>query len=413
MNSRLNPPDHTAPLGRTTPMIMALACGISVANVYFPQAVTPLIADGFGIAPGAAATVATVTQFGYAAGIFLLVPLGDRFRPRPLILTLLAGTGLALLAAGLSPAIGPLLAASAAVGLATVIPQILIPVAAGMVGTDRRGAVIGTLQGGLIGGILLARTFGGVLGDRLGWRAPYLVAAVLAALLAVVLNPALPANAPAARDRYPALLAGTVRMLCTEPDLRRSVLYQATLFGGFSAAWTTLALLVTGPGYELGTQTVGVLALIGAASMLGAPSAGRWVDRRGADRVTLWCILATAAATAILTAAAAGGRMGLTALVAGLLLLDLAMQASQVANQARILALRSAAGSRLNTAYMSCAFLGGGAGSLLGIRTYGRFGWLGVCVVMGLATTLALTTHLTTRRPVIHYQFSSSSKDLP
>ncbi|MGW3074320.1 MFS transporter [Kitasatospora sp. NPDC001132] len=370
---------------------MALACGVSVANVYFPQALTPLVADGLGVTPDTAANLATVTQLGYAAGIFLLVPLGDRLPRCPLITVLLAVTGCALLAAGLAPAAGPLVAAGAVVGLATVVPQLLLPLAAGLVAPDRRGTVIGTLQGGLIGGILLARTFGGVLGEHLGWRAPYLAAAALTGLLALVLGLTLPGTTPAVRDRYPALLADTVRMLRTEPGLRRSALCQAALFGGFSAAWTALALLLAGPHYRLGAQAVGLLALIGAASMFCAPAAGRRVDRYGPDRVNGWCAAATLAAAAVLAGGSAGGAPGLVALAAGLLLLDVAVQCSQVANQARIFALRPEARSRLNTAYMTCSFLGGSAGSWLGIRLHDRLGWPGVCGLLAVSAAAALT----------------------
>jgi predicted MFS family arabinose efflux permease len=377
---------------------MALACGAGVANVYFPQALTPLVAHGLGVAPATAAIVATVTQFGYAAGIFLLVPLGDRLPRRPLITGLLAVTGLALLAAGLAPATGPLLAAGTVVGAATVVPQLLLPMAAGLVEPDRRGSVIGTLQAGLVGGILLARTFGGVLGEHLGWRAPYLVAAAVTSLLAVVLGLALPTTVPAVRDSYPTLLADTLRMLRDERRLQRSVLFQVTVFGGFSAAWTALALLVTGPRYGMGTQAVGLLALIGAGSMFCAPAAGRWVDRLGADRVNLWCTLAALAAAAVLTAGSLGGAAGLVALAVGLLLLDVAVQCGQVANQARIFALRPEARSRLNTGYMTCTFLGGSAGSWLGTRAYVQLGWGAVCALIALAALLALTACLVGRR---------------
>ncbi|MFJ2829032.1 MFS transporter [Streptomyces sp. NPDC087263] len=394
-----DPPPPSAPaLSRRLPLVMALACGVSVANVYFPQALAPLIADSFGTTADAAAAVATVTQLGYAVGIFFLVPLGDRLPRRPLITALLAVTALALLAAALAPATGALLAAGAVVGVATVVPQLLLPMAAGLVSADRRGAVIGTLQGGLIGGILLARTFGATLGEQLGWRAPYLVAAALTVLLAIVLHTALPDTAPAVRERYSALLAAGLWMLRTEPDLRRSALFQATLFGGFSAAWTALALLITGPHYALNTQVVGVLALIGAASMFCAPAAGRWVDRNGADRVNLWCILATLTAAAVLAGGAAGSWTGLAALVAGLLLLDIAVQCSQVANQARIFALHPEARSRLNTAYMTCSFLGGSAGSWLGIRAYARLSWLGVCALIGVLALLAFALYVTGAR---------------
>ncbi|MFI2205527.1 MFS transporter [Streptomyces sp. NPDC020192] len=387
-------PPAQAELSGRLPLVMALACGVAVANVYFPQAITPLVAHDFGIGQNAAAVLATVTQLGYAAGIFLLVPLGDRLPRRPLVTLLLSVTALALLSAGLAPAIGPLLAAVAAVGVATVVPQILLPMAAGMAGPERRGAVTGTLQAGLIGGILLARTFGGVLGEHLGWRAPYLVAAVLTGILGLALGFALPRGAPAVRDRYPTLLADTLRLLLHEPRLRRSVSFQVTVFGAFSAAWTAVALLITGPRYGMGTQAVGLLALIGAASMFLAPAAGRWVDRYGADRVNLWCILLALVSGALLLTGLTGGPAGIVGLAAGLLLIDVAVQCGQVANQARIFALRPEARSRLNTGYMTCGFVGAGAGSWLGTRAYTQLGWGAVCALVALAALLALGAYL-------------------
>ncbi|MFJ9180563.1 MFS transporter [Streptomyces sp. NPDC102360] len=391
-------PEAPAGLGRRLPLIMALACGVAVANVYFPQAITPLIAHNFGIGQDAAATLATLTQLGYAAGIFLLVPLGDRLPRRPLITVLLTVTALALLSAGLAPSTGMLLTAGTVIGTATVVPQILLPMAAGMVGPEQRGAVTGTLQAGLIGGILLARTFGGVLGEHLGWRAPYLVAAVLTALLAVALGVALPRTTPSVRDRYTTLLADTVRMLHDEPLLRRSIYFQVSIFGGFSAAWTAVALLITGPDYGMGTQAVGLLALIGAASMFLAPAAGRRVDRYGPDHINLWCILLALASGALLLTGLVGGAVGIVGLAAGLLLIDVAVQCGQVANQARIFALRPEARARLNTGYMTFGFLGAGAGSWLGTRAYTQLGWGAVCALIALGALLALTAYLTGRR---------------
>ncbi|MEU3340072.1 MFS transporter [Streptomyces sp. NPDC002144] len=381
-------------LGRGLPLVMALACGVTVANAYFPQAITPLIARSLDVSDGTATTLATLTQLGYAIGIFLLVPLGDRLPRRPLITVLLAVTSAALLTAGLAPRIGLLLAAGTLVGLATVVPQILLPMAAGLVAPAQRGRVIGTLQAGLIGGILLARAFGGVLGEHLGWRAPYLVAAVLTALLAAVLGTALPTTVPAVRDSYGALLTDTLRLLRIEKELRRSVLFQVTVFGGFSAAWTAVALLITGPRYDMGTQAVGVLALVGAGSMFLAPSAGKWVDRYGPDRVNLWCVAAGLAAAGVLTAGALGGIAGIVALAAGLLLIDVAVQCGQVANQARIFALRPEIHSRLNTGYMTCSFLGASAGSWLGTRAYTHLGWWAVCALIALAVASALVTYV-------------------
>ena len=336
----------------------------------------------------------TCAQFGYAAGIFLLVPLGDRLPHRRLITALLLATCVGLVLAGTATTLPVLAAASVLVGLTTTVPQILIPMAAGLTSPERRGAVTGTLLSGLIGGILLARAFSGALGEWLGWRAPYLIAAGLSLVLAVAVGAALPRTTPTTDQRYPALLASCLRLLRTEPMLRRSCQYQVLVFAAFSAAWTALALLVTGPQYDLGTPAVGVLALVGAASMFATPIAGRRTDRRGPDSVNLVSLLGAVAAGAVLLAGGLGGAFGLAGLGAGLLVLDVAMQSGQVANQARIFSLRPEARARLNTAYMTCAFLGGSAGSWLGVRAYSGFGWGGVCGLVVFLAGAALLRHV-------------------
>lgn len=383
-------------------LLLAVTCAVAVGNIYFPQAIIPLVAAGLHTSPDAASLAVTATQIGYTAGMFLLVPLGDRLPSRSFLVVLLALTGMGLLAAGCAPTLPLLIAASALIGLTTVAAQVVGPLAAGLVAADRRGAVIGILLSGSIGGMLLARAFSGSLGEWLGWRAPYLAAAALTLLLASILARTAPVATPPSRQPYPALLAESLHLLRTEPDLRRSCFYQATVFAGFSAVWTCLALLLTGPVYGMGAQAVGLLALVGGATMLCTPLAGRLVDRHGPDPVNLVCMLAFLVSAAVLAAGAWGDAPGLTALVVGTLLLDIAMQSGMVANQARVYALRPDARSRLNTAYMTCAYLGGSTGSWLGVRAFGQAGWWGVCAFVALLTVLALACHvvaLCSRRP--------------
>ncbi|MFI5533918.1 MFS transporter [Kitasatospora sp. NPDC051853] len=381
-------------LSRRTVLLLAVTCAVAVGNLYFPQAIGPLIADGLQVSADAAAAVVTATQLGYTAGMVLLVPLGDRLPNRPLLVGLLALTALALLAAGCAPALPALVGASALVGLTTVGAQVVGPMAAGLVAEDRQGAVLGTLLSGSTGGMLLARTFSGTLGEWLGWRAPYLVAGVVALLLAAVLGFAAPTTVPSSRQRYTALLAEPFRLLRSEPELRRSCFYQATVFAGFSAVWTCLALLLAGPGYGLGGRAVGLVALVGAASMVCTPWAGRLVDRHGPGPVNLVCTLGVLASAAVLGLGARGGGPGLAALVLGTLLLDTAMQSGMVANKVRVYAVRPDARSRLATAYMTCAYLGGTAGSWLGVRIWGRAGWWGVCALVAALAALALARQL-------------------
>jgi predicted MFS family arabinose efflux permease len=251
-----------------------------------------------------------------------------------------------------------------------------------------------------LGGILLARTFSGTLGDAFGWRVPYFAAALLTLSLAAGLALVIPKTVPPSHESYLSLLSAPLRLLRSEPDLRRSCFYQATMFGAFTAAWTCLALFISGPRYGLGSQTVGVIALVGAASMVCTPIAGRWIDRAGPSIVNLACFLAAIAAATILAAGTLGAITGLIALAAGMLLLDIAVQCGQAANQARIFALRADARSRLNTAYMTCAFLGGTAGSWLGVRAYFACGWPAVCALVTCTALFGLVVHLTRSRQV-------------
>ncbi|MDQ1014411.1 MFS transporter [Streptomyces afghaniensis] len=390
----------TARPGASPRVILALAlvCGAAVGNVYFPQALSPLIASGLHVSPDAAAGVVTATQFGYAAGTCLLVPLGDRLPYRPLLVALLTLTGLGLFAASAAPGLVPLVAASALVGVTTVAAPLAGPLAAGLVPRERRGVTGGTLLSGSLAGMLLSRTAGGALGDWLGWRAPYVLAAVLSLAVAALSARVLPPTSAPSSQGYVALLAEPLRLLRTEPGLRRSCLYQALVFAGFSAVWTGVALLLTGPVYGVGAGAVGLLALVNAVTMVCTPVAGRHVDRRGPDAVNRVCFWVVGASAGVLALGGVGGAAGMAALVVGTLLLDVGMQSGMVANTVRIQALRAEVRSRLTTAYMTCAYLGGAVGSWLGVGAYGRFGWPGVCALVAALTAVALVRHRSATR---------------
>ena len=197
---------------RTLVLLMALACGVGVANLYFPQAITPLLARHLHVSEASAAFVATIMQLGYVFGVFLLVPLGDRLPRKPLIASLFMLAAIGLFIAGSASSLPLLLIASALIGLVTVVPQMLIPMAADLALPGQAGRTVGTVQGGLLGGILLARAFGGTLGEWFGWRAPYLVSGSLAVVIAVALIAALPSTKVSSSQHYPALVATSVRL---------------------------------------------------------------------------------------------------------------------------------------------------------------------------------------------------------
>jgi predicted MFS family arabinose efflux permease len=223
------------PLGRGMVALLAVASGVAVGNIYFAQAITPLVAAGLRISVDDATLATTATQFGYAGGIFLLVPLVDRVPNHRLLGRLLTLAIVSLGAAAAAPSLPVLVGASLLVGVTTVAAPVIGSLAAGLAGADRRGAVSGVLLSGAIGGMLLSRVGAGALAEEFGWRAPYVVAASLTLAVAVVLSRVVPAAVPAlTRQPYPATLAEPLRLLRQEPQLRRSCLYQACGVAGVS-----------------------------------------------------------------------------------------------------------------------------------------------------------------------------------
>ena len=363
---------------RRTVLVLAAGCGLSVANLYYNQPLLAAMARDVAVSPGRISLIATLTQVGYALGLFLFVPLGDLLERRTFIVAMLGAVTVALLAVAASPGFVGLAFASLALGTATIVPQLIVPFAAGMADPKERGRVVGTVMSGLLIGILGARTVSGVVGAELGWRAMYALAALPMLALAATFRALLPRSAPKPPGlSYPALLRSMVGLFRDQPILRQSILYGALAFGAFSAFWTTLSFFMAGPPYHYRSDRVGLLGLVGIAGALAAPIIGRLADKghpRRAIGLGLACMLLSFAIFH-----AAGGR--LWGLIAGIVILDIGFQATHVTNMARIYALPAHAHGRLNTVYMVVFFCGGAAGSYASSVAWTRLGWGGVCLV--------------------------------
>jgi predicted MFS family arabinose efflux permease len=367
--------------------MLTVAAGMSVANLYYNQPLLSSIAATFHASVASAGAVATLTQIGYAVGLLLFVPLGDILERRRLILLLLAAVAVALAAAALSPSLGLLIAASFAIGVTTVIPQLIIPFAAGIAPPESRGRVVGQVMSGILVGILAGRAVAGALAHLHGWRAVFIDASVAMLLLAGALYRLLPVAPPvAARMPYRQLLRSLVVLFREEPVIRDTALTGALTFASFSAFWTTLAFRLDTPPLHYGPGVAGAFGLLGIVGALAAPLAGRMADRRS-PRVTVGlALLVNVAAWVVLLLAG----HTLAGIAAGVLLLDAGTQAAQVSNQARVYALRAEVHGRLNTIYMVCYFVGGAVGSALATAAWGTLGWRGVCAVALGALALAL-----------------------
>ena len=373
--------------------LLAATAGISVANLYYNQPLLPQIGRSFGYGNGQTGIVSMTTQIGYAIGLLLFVPLGDILERRRLMTALLVAVALSLGAAAASPSLGWMALASLAVGITTVVPQLIIPYGAGLVPAAERGRVVGHIMGGLLIGILAARVVSGVVGALAGWRAMFALAAVAMLALALTLSRLLPASAPTSSMRYPELLRSLVTLARREPILQDASVIGALVFLAFSAFWTTLAFRLEWPPLHHGSTVAGAFGLVGIVGASAAPLIGRRADRT-TPRTTVGIGLAVIVVAFLLFAGAGHTMAGL---IAGVIILDAGMQAVGISNQARIYRLPAEAHSRLNTVYMTTYFAGGSLGSALGAWAWGRWHWSGVCTIGIAALALAAATYFAGR----------------
>lgn len=365
-------------------LLMAVVCGVCVANLYYVQPMEAQLAAEFQVSQSAAGIAAMVTQVGYALGLLLLVPLGDLVERRTLILRLLVLVAASLVFAAASPVYGALLAALFAVGATTIIPQIIVPYAAHLARPESRGKVIGEVMSGLLIGILLSRTFSGLIGSEFGWRVVYWLAAGLTAILFLLVAVFFPRSVPAAGVSYGGLMKSLPSLIRSQRTLRESAVNGFLMFGSFSVFWTSLVFLLETPAYGMGAREAGLFGLAGTAGALAAPLVGRSADRRSPRfTVAVGIVLSIAAYVCFFQF---GYRIW--GLIAGVILLDLGTQCGQISNQARVQALGDETRSRNNTVFMFCYFVGGAVGSFLGTQSWQHFGWQGVSLT-GLAFQLA------------------------
>jgi len=380
-------PEQTTPT-LTAPIIllMSVATGLAVASNYYAQPLLHTIGQQFSISNATAGTIVTTAQLSYAVGLMLLVPLGDMFERRSLIvlMNLLSAGG--LLISAFSTSISMLIIGTALTGMLSVVAQILVPFAATLAAPHERGKAVGTVMSGLLLGILLARTAAGALADVGSWRTVYWVAAILMLCMSAVLWRVLPRYQSPTAMSYPQLLGSILRMFVEEPLFRARSLIGGLLFAAFSMLWTPLTFLLAGPPYEYSNTTIGLFGLAGAAGAYAANRFGRLADRglgNLATRVGLLLLLGSWGLMAF-------GQVSVLALLAGILVQDLAIQGVHVTNTSSIYRLRPEARSRLTAGYVTCYFIGGASGSLVSSWLYAHFGWPAVVIAGAVLATLTL-----------------------
>jgi len=368
--SRTNAPASITP---ALAVLLALACALIVANLYYAQPLTGLIGPALGLAPAQTGLLVTMTQLGYGLGLLTFVPLGDLIDNRRLAVASLLIAAAALAVIACAPTAGVFLAATLGVGVACTTVQVLLPFAAHFTIEADRGRVIGSLTSGLMLGIMLARPAASFVTYYAGWRAVFGASAALMTLMAAILALGMPRYQPVTCLSYLGILRSLPALLREVPILRRRAAYHAALYASFSLFWTAVPLLLASERFGLTQRGIGLFALAGTGGVIVAPIAGIIADRGLTKPATGCAIGAVLAAFGI---ASVGGEMGsILLLIAAALLIDAGLVINFVLSQRSIYAPRPESRSRIGGLFTAIFFTGGALGSGLAAASLVAGGW--------------------------------------
>lgn len=367
-------------------LLMSVATGLAVASNYYAQPLLDTIANAFSLSASSAGFIVTAAQLGYAAGLLFLVPLGDMFERRTLIVTMTLLSAGGMLITATSQSLGMMILGTALTGLFSVVAQILVPLAATLASPEKRGKVVGTIMSGLLLGILLARTVAGLLATLGGWRTVYWVATVLMVLMALALWRGLPRVKQENHLNYPQLLGSVFQLFTQDKLLRTRALLGCFTFANFSILWTSMAFLLAAPPFNYSEGVIGLFGLAGAAGALGARPAGGLADKGKAHLTTTVGLLLLLLSWGAIWY----GHLSVLALIIGILVLDLTVQGVHITNQTVIYRVKPDARNRLTAGYMTSYFVGGAAGSLLSASAWQHAGWSGVCAIGAICAAINL-----------------------
>lgn len=379
-------------LSQKNVLFMAIATGLIVANLYYCQPLIVLIANEFNIPNADAGTITYLTQAGYAIGLFFMVPLGDKIERKSQILMTTFATVIALIIAATAKSFLVLEIASLLIGITSIVPQLILPLAASLSEPARRGKVVGTIMSGLLVGILLSRTLSGFIGEVLGWRAMFWIASALCLLLFFIIQKQFPYNKPTFEGSYGQLIASLFSLIKEQPLLREATLINVFCFAQFGAFWTTMVLLLSAEPFSFNSATIGLFGIVGASGALAAPLVGKLGDK-GGSRIAVGYGCALIALSFLVFYFSVQSVIGI---VIGIVLIDIGIQSVHISNQTRVYSILPEATNRMNTVFMSFSFLGTAAGSAYGLFLWELGGWHAVTLGCLLLSALALTVYAVT-----------------
>src|SRR6187402_1232618 len=382
-------------LSKTNVLFMAACTGLIVANLYYCQPLIVLIANEFKIPEANAGTITYLTQAGYAIGLFFMVPLGDKIERKKQILMTTFASVIALIIAAVAQSFFVLQIASLLIGITSIVPQLILPLAASLSAPEQRGKVVGAIMSVLLIGILLSRTLSGFIGELFGWRSMFWIAAGICLLIFFAIQNKFPVNKPQFEGSYGQLIQSLFTLIKTQPILREATLINVFCFAQFGAFWTTMVLLLSGEPFIFNSATIGLFGIVGASGALAAPLVGRLGDK-GNSRIAVGygCLLLLI--SFIIYYFSAESVIGI---IVGIVLMDIGIQGVHISNQTRVYSLLPEARNRLNTVFMSFSFLGTAAGSAYGLLLWKLGGWHAVTIGCAVLALFSLLVYGLTYKP--------------
>lgn len=356
--------------------ILAIIAGVSVANLYYNQPLLNLIRMDLHISEVQANSISMITQVGYAVGLFFIVPLGDLFKKKNIVLINFTLLIVCLITIGFSQSLWVLLIASFITGVCSIVPQIFVPIAAQFSVPLDKGKNVGIIISGLLTGILASRVFSGVVSQYLGWRSVFFIAAVFMLISTLEIILVLPEIKPTFKGNYIGLMKSILSLVVEYPRLLIYASRAALAFGSFLAMWSTLAFKMHLAPFHAGSSIVGILGLCGIFGALSASFVGKYAKQVGVKTFNvIGCLLMLGAWYFLVL-----GENVYVGIIAGIILLDIGMQCIQLSNQSEIFDVCPNAYSRINTVFMTTYFIGGSLGTLLSGIAWKIEQWHGVAM---------------------------------
>ncbi|KAK8063364.1 major facilitator superfamily transporter [Apiospora saccharicola] len=366
-----NPPQFTL----ATNILLGFAGTFTVANLYYPQPILNLIAKEFDVSYERSSLVATLSQGGYAVGLLLVCPLGDKVPRRPFVLLLVFLTATVWLGLCLTKNFNVFIALSFICGVGTVTPQIMLPLVGDLAPPEKRAASLSVVVSGLAMGLLIARVLSGIVANYTDWRNIYWLAFGAQYTVLILLFFFLP-DYPAKDAKLPyfRLLSDIVKMVLTEPLLLQACLSGFLLSAAFTSFWTTLTFLLASPPYSFSSLEIGLFAFIGIAVIALGPLWSRLITDRFVPLFSV--VLGLSFEFVGVIVGTFIGSFSIAGPIVQAIMMDTGANFAHTANRSNVYNLDPKARNRVNTAYMVFCFAGQLTGTAVGNRLYAHGGWV-------------------------------------